>query len=117
MSKNTPRLPPPLAELWDWQTHADCRHMDSDIFFPAEGECRADRRRREAIAKSVCGTCPVRAECRLHAITVGERYGIWGGTSELDRKYQASGPRGWSTGRGALKILPRHLPPGRRTAQ
>ncbi|MHD0283738.1 WhiB family transcriptional regulator [Rhodococcus aetherivorans] len=57
-----------------------------DLFFPMEVESAADRRQRETLAKSVCGTCPVRMECRLHAITVGERYGIWGGTSEADRE-------------------------------
>ncbi|MCF8784345.1 WhiB family transcriptional regulator [Rhodococcus ruber] len=86
MSKSARTLPPPLAKLWEWQMYADCRQIDSDLFFPMEVESAADRRQRETLAKSVCGTCPVRMECRLHAITVGERYGIWGGTSEADRE-------------------------------
>jgi WhiB family redox-sensing transcriptional regulator len=37
------------------------------------------------VAKSLCGTCPVQPECRQHALSVGEPYGVWGGTTESER--------------------------------
>jgi WhiB family redox-sensing transcriptional regulator len=50
-----------------------------------------DRRRRIDAAKAICGSCPVVAECRTHALTVQEPYGIWGGMSERDRAALLSG--------------------------
>ncbi|HTF09580.1 MAG TPA: WhiB family transcriptional regulator, partial [Asanoa sp.] len=43
------------------------------------------RNRREMKAKSVCGGCPVRAQCAAHALSVREPYGVWGGFSESER--------------------------------
>ena len=40
---------------------------------------------REVLAKSLCGTCPVQAECRAYALAAGETFGVWGGAAERDR--------------------------------
>jgi WhiB family redox-sensing transcriptional regulator len=37
-------------------------------------------------AKQMCRQCPVMTQCRTHALTVGEPYGIWGGLSESERE-------------------------------
>ena len=52
---------------------------DPELFFPEKsGSTRA--------AKAVCTGCPVRAECLEHALAHDERYGVWGGTSERERR-------------------------------
>lgn len=40
---------------------------------------------REHRAKAICSECPVLAQCREHALQVGEVYGIWGGMGESER--------------------------------
>jgi len=77
-------LPAARSDDWNWQLAARCRGMDPSIFFP-----RIDRgpalAGKEAQAKAVCGGCAVIAECRSHALSVGERYGVWGGLSTTER--------------------------------
>ncbi|MDF3307547.1 WhiB family transcriptional regulator [Rhodococcus sp. T2V] len=82
--QNLPRLLP-NAEAWAWQERARCRSMDTEFFFSGDGEARGARARREQAAKQICLACPVRHECRSHAIATGE-YGVWGATSENDRR-------------------------------
>ncbi|HEX5597363.1 MAG TPA: WhiB family transcriptional regulator [Micromonosporaceae bacterium] len=79
------RLPRPVSELWDWQRLGACRGRDSAQFFHPEGERGSSRALREAQAKSLCASCPVRAECVAHALSVREPYGVWGGFSEAER--------------------------------
>ena len=70
-----------------WQRSAACRNDRSSLFFPPDtGETREERRTREAQAKAVCATCSVRRECLLFALAHGERYGIWGGCDEDERR-------------------------------
>ncbi|MEV4533627.1 WhiB family transcriptional regulator [Asanoa sp. NPDC049518] len=82
---NVRRLPGPIDERWDWQRLGACRGRDSAQFFHPDGERGSSRNRREMKAKQVCGTCPVRAECAAHALSVREPYGVWGGFSESER--------------------------------
>ena len=77
----------PRAKHWDWQLRGLCRGLDPDVFYSPEGEGRGARVRRERAAKDICDQCPVLRACRTHALSVGERYGVWGGTSEADRRY------------------------------
>jgi WhiB family redox-sensing transcriptional regulator len=70
---------------WGWQEEAACTGMDLDLFFGRDGEPAAEREARERRARSGCATCPVRAACLDHAMTVPERYGVWGGMSEDER--------------------------------
>ncbi len=87
------RLPGPNADFWDWQMRAACRGMDSEQFFHPEGERGSRRERREAEAKRVCFSCPVRLECAEHAIAVREPYGVWGGLTEDEREAIITGKR------------------------
>ena len=62
-----------------WQAGAPCEGMPGDIFFPEKGGSTRD-------AKSVCKTCKVRRECLEYALAYDERFGIWGGLSERERR-------------------------------
>ena len=79
------RLPGPQPEKWEWQLRAACRGMDSSLFFHPFNEQMPDRQRRIDAAKAICGSCPAVDDCRTHALTVQEPYGIWGGMSERER--------------------------------
>ncbi|QYB01910.1 WhiB family transcriptional regulator [Rhodococcus sp. USK10] len=71
---------------WDWRNEGSCRGTDTDMFFsPDDREQRTARARRERRAKQICADCPVLSECRTHALTAAEHYGIWGGMSETER--------------------------------
>lgn len=80
------RLPEVVAEAWDWQLRGSCRGADSSLFFHTDNERGSARERRESRAKAICQTCPVLAQCRKHAMTVQEPYGIWGGLGEIERR-------------------------------
>jgi hypothetical protein len=57
----------------------ECRGADSNLFFPERGE-------DTSLAKSICKDCPVRKGCLEYALANVERQGIWGGTSERERR-------------------------------
>lgn len=76
----------PIIEAWEWQTVGLCRDRSTTQFFhPDDDLGRISRRLREAAAKRLCLSCPVRAQCATHALTVGEEYGVWGGFTETER--------------------------------
>ncbi|MDQ0092612.1 WhiB family transcriptional regulator [Paeniglutamicibacter psychrophenolicus] len=62
-----------------WQSEALCAQTDPEAFFPEKGGSTRD-------AKRVCGACNVRSECLEYALTNDERFGIWGGLSERERR-------------------------------
>ncbi|MCO1338182.1 hypothetical protein BJH93_04630 [Kocuria polaris] len=62
-----------------WQTEALCAQTDPEAFFPEKGGSTRD-------AKKVCGACNVRSECLEYALSNDERFGIWGGLSERERR-------------------------------
>ncbi|MDO5743011.1 MAG: WhiB family transcriptional regulator [Micrococcaceae bacterium] len=62
-----------------WQSEALCAQTDPEAFFPEKGGSTRD-------AKRVCGGCNVRSECLEYALTNDERFGIWGGLSERERR-------------------------------
>lgn len=71
----------------DWRNQAACRGLDPDLFFSLDTfETKPDRDDREIQAKAVCAGCPVRVECLEYALQAGERYGIWGGLDEIERR-------------------------------
>lgn len=80
------RLPGPNADVWDWQLLGSCRGEDPAVFFHPEGERGPARAAREAAAKAICASCPVRIQCAEHSLAVREPYGVWGGLSEDDRE-------------------------------
>jgi WhiB family transcriptional regulator, redox-sensing transcriptional regulator len=65
----------PLA----WQADALCAQTDPEAFFPEKGGSTRD-------AKKICASCEVRAECLEYALKNDERFGIWGGLSERERR-------------------------------
>lgn len=66
---------------------AACQGDMGFVFYPPmRPERRSDRREREARAKAICGSCRVREDCLAHALEVGERFGIWGGLTEVERR-------------------------------
>jgi WhiB family redox-sensing transcriptional regulator len=58
--------------------------VDSDLFFPVGVTGPAVD--QIAAAKAVCATCPVQSECLEFAIATNQEYGVWGGTSEEERR-------------------------------
>ncbi|MFE9428683.1 WhiB family transcriptional regulator [Kitasatospora sp. NPDC006697] len=79
------RLPGALVYRWEWQLRGRCREADSTLFFHPLGERGPAAQAREEAAKAVCAECPVRIECRRHALQAREAYGVWGGLTEDDR--------------------------------
>lgn len=84
----------PVSEVWDWQQAGLCRSRSSELFFHPEGERGSAKREREERAKEVCRTCPVITECRAHALSVEEPYGVWGGLTEEERATILASPPG-----------------------
>ncbi|MFC7816576.1 MULTISPECIES: WhiB family transcriptional regulator [unclassified Streptomyces] len=68
----------------DWREHAACRTEDPDLFFPIGTTGPAALQTEQA--KAVCRTCPVREQCLRWALDTGQSIGVWGGTSELERR-------------------------------
>ena len=62
-----------------WQDEANCLGVDPDLFFPERGASTRG-------AKEVCRGCVVRMECLEYALDNGEKFGIWGGLSERERR-------------------------------
>lgn len=83
---DTSRLPTPVAETWEWQRHGNCRNLDSSVFFHPDGERGFARADRVARAKRICMSCPVIVQCRHHALTAEEPFGVWGGLDETERR-------------------------------
>jgi WhiB family redox-sensing transcriptional regulator len=65
--------------LMGWQERALCAQTDPEAFFPEKGGSTRE-------AKKVCTGCDVRAECLEYALANDERFGIWGGLSERERR-------------------------------
>jgi hypothetical protein len=78
--------------LGSWHRQALCGGVDTGVFFPADGECRPQRHRRERVAKAICAACPVRQPCAIHALAHRELHGVWGGLSEADRRRRLMHP-------------------------
>ena len=68
-----------FIEQLPWSTEAKCLNADPDVFFPEKGGSTRE-------AKRICGECTVRAECLEYALEQDERFGIWGGMSERERR-------------------------------
>jgi WhiB family redox-sensing transcriptional regulator len=65
----------PLA----WLSDSLCAQTDPEAFFPEKGGSTRD-------AKKICGSCEVRTQCLQYALANDERFGIWGGLSERERR-------------------------------
>jgi len=62
-----------------WQDKANCLGVDPDLFFPERGASTRE-------AKEVCRGCEVKDNCLEYALENGEKFGIWGGLSERERR-------------------------------
>jgi WhiB family transcriptional regulator, redox-sensing transcriptional regulator len=68
-----------VAEEQDWQDRALCAQTDPEAFLPEKGGSTRE-------AKRICQGCEVRSECLEYALAHDERFGIWGGLSERERR-------------------------------
>ena len=69
----------PVEEERRWQERANCLGVDPNLFFPERGASTRE-------AKAVCKGCEVRDDCLEYALANGEKFGIWGGLSERERR-------------------------------
>jgi WhiB family redox-sensing transcriptional regulator len=69
----------PESDPLSWQADALCSQTDPEAFFPEKGGSTRD-------AKRICSGCEVKAECLEYALANDERFGIWGGLSERERR-------------------------------
>lgn len=63
----------------EWQDQALCAQTDPEAFFPEKGGSTRE-------AKRICQACGVRDECLEYALEHDERFGIWGGLSDRERR-------------------------------
>jgi WhiB family redox-sensing transcriptional regulator len=68
----------------DWRQAAACRDTDPDLFFPI-GTTGLAIDQIEA-AKAVCRQCDVQPGCLEFALATNQEAGVWGGTSEEERR-------------------------------
>lgn len=73
------RLPDQSGEPEDWREQGVCAQTDPEVFFPEKGGSTKE-------AKAMCVGCEVKAECLDWAMANNERFGIWGGLSERERR-------------------------------
>lgn len=77
-------LDAPILDERPWAVFSACRDADPGIFFAA-------RRADERSALALCSICTVDAACLEFALETEERFGVWGGTNERERKGMLSG--------------------------
>ena len=72
-------LPQQVSPPDHWQELSACYGLDPEVFFPTTEE-------EAGLALSYCSVCQVREVCLAWAVRNGERYGVWGGTTEQQRR-------------------------------
>lgn len=78
----TRMLAVPISDERPWVVFGTCRDADPDLFFPTSKEGAEQ-------ALAICASCPVRPECLDYALEAGERFGVWGGLTEKQRRKAA----------------------------
>jgi WhiB family redox-sensing transcriptional regulator len=63
----------------EWMADGLCAQVDPELWFPEKGGSTRQ-------AKAVCARCTVCPECLAYALANDDRFGVWGGTSERDRR-------------------------------
>jgi len=63
----------------EWMADGLCAQVDPELWFPEKGGSTRE-------AKAVCGRCEVRPECLAYALAHDDRFGVWGGVAERDRR-------------------------------
>lgn len=80
LGRSTPTIDwVPAVAPEPWMDDAVCAETAPDIFFPEKGGSTRD-------AKKLCASCEVAAQCLAYALDKEERFGIWGGLSERERR-------------------------------
>lgn len=70
-----------LIPLGEWEDDAACREVPQELFFPKPGDPLT-----AVFMRSFCLLCPVQPECLEYALANPDLEGIWGGTTETDRR-------------------------------
>jgi WhiB family redox-sensing transcriptional regulator len=63
----------------EWMRHGNCREEPPSLFFPSDGV-------GVEIARRLCASCPVKEPCLEYALLHRIDHGVWGGTSERERR-------------------------------
>jgi WhiB family redox-sensing transcriptional regulator len=95
----------------DWRDQAACRGVDPELFFPVGNAGPALPQIGQA--KQVCAGCPVRTPCLDWVLDSGQEAGVWGGTSEDERRALRSRrmrPPGTRPDWGTLRLRPMTQP-------
>lgn len=82
--------PPEDDSALSWQASALCSQTDPEAFFPEKGGSTK-------AAKRICISCEVRDQCLAYALANDERFGVWGGLSEHQRRKLRSDSRAIDT--------------------
>ncbi len=64
----------------EWMSRSACNGLPIGVFFPSHGQTAA-------AARGICSTCTVRPECLDYASTENDTAGVWGGTTERERRH------------------------------
>ncbi len=73
-----------VNEPGDWRSRGACVTADPDLFFPVSSAGAGGRQQEEA--KEFCRRCEVRPRCLAFALRTSEAHGVWGGTTEDERR-------------------------------
>jgi WhiB family redox-sensing transcriptional regulator len=79
---------PRASHYSDWRALGACRDEDPELFFPVTSKGPAAR--QLMAAKAICAGCGVSRECLRYALENRQDHGVWGGTSEEERKLMRS---------------------------
>lgn len=63
----------------EWMSRGLCSDKPPEVFFPSDG-VGVDR------ARKICADCPVKGQCLEYALVNRIDHGVWGGTSERERR-------------------------------
>lgn len=67
-----------------WMEEGSCVYANTELFFPVGSSMKAIKQSNEA--KAICNECPVKVACLEYAISSNQDSGVWGGTTEEERK-------------------------------
>jgi WhiB family redox-sensing transcriptional regulator len=79
LTRGSAQTSPCASSRFATRSHCCNYSVDPDLFFPERGASTRE-------AKEVCRGCVVREDCLEYALVNGEKFGIWGGMSERERR-------------------------------
>lgn len=84
----------------NWMAEGKCRELPPDTFFPSDGV-------GVEVARRICATCSMQAPCLEYALRNRIDHGVWGGTSERERRRIARRRRTERAGAVAKAVIDR----------